>query len=163
VLPAVQPLFQTFQLTTTLFRNCLADVDDDVANARLTGNTNSLLFLAIHLVDERFYMLQVMGGVYNAPFPELANVKSIDQMPDDTPSVERVVALWDEITPKLETRFGTLTASDIEKESPFKFPPPDAPQNVLMGMSFLLHHEGYHLGQMALIRKGLGLPAMRYD
>lgn len=32
-----------------------------------------------------------------------------------------------------------------------------------MALSFLLNHGAYHMGQMALIRKGLGLSSMRYD
>jgi uncharacterized damage-inducible protein DinB len=34
--------------------------------------------------------------------------------------------------------------------------------SVAAGLAFLLTHEGYHIGQMALLRKYLGHPAMAY-
>ena len=163
MLSDVQPLFESYRLCTALFRNCLDGVDDALARRRLTSNTNNLHFLAVHLLDERFYMDLVMGGDYNPPFPELEDVSSVDEMPEDSPSIERVLELWNQVNPILESRFDGLTESDLSADSPFKFYPADAPQNVRLALAFLMHHEGYHIGQMALIRKGLGLPAMRYD
>ena len=156
-------MFESFRLCTTLFRNCLDGIVDGLARRRLTDNTNDLLFLTIHLVDARYYMELVMGGSYNAPFPGLEEISSVNDLPDDAPSIATVLGLWNQISPTLETRFEDLTESHLSAESPFKFYPKDAAQDVRMALSFLIHHEGYHIGQMALIRKGLGLPAMRYD
>jgi uncharacterized damage-inducible protein DinB len=34
---------------------------------------------------------------------------------------------------------------------------------VLGALTFLVQHDSYHLGQLSLLRKWAGLPAMRYD
>lgn len=156
-------MFESFRLCTTLFRNCLDGIDGVLARQRLTDNTNDLVFIGIHLVDARYYMELAMGGNYSAPFPRLEEVSSVNDLPDDCPSIAQILELWNQISPMLETRFEDLTESHLSAKSPFNFYPEDAPQDVRMALSFLIHHEGYHIGQMALIRKGLGLPAMRYD
>lgn len=159
----VQPLYESFRLGTVLFRNCLEGVDDSVGRKRLTDNTNHLLFLGCHLVDERYFIAQLMGGTYVPPFPELAEVGSVDDFPDDPPSIKRVLTLWNKISAELLPRFESLGEAELSSPSPIPVYPADAPGTIWMALSFLMHHEGYHIGQMALLRKGLGLPAMRYD
>jgi membrane associated rhomboid family serine protease len=34
---------------------------------------------------------------------------------------------------------------------------------ILGGLFFLVQHESYHIGQMAILRKGLGYNAMSYE
>jgi uncharacterized damage-inducible protein DinB len=161
--PTAEVLIHSFRLNTRLFTNCLTDVDEEVARKRLTPNTNNLLFLAVHLVDERFFMDVLFGGTYDAPFPELSEVESVDQMPIPGPSIDRALHLWTEISDRLEPRLFEASDEIFKTASPFKFPPSGAPQEGRMALSFLLHHESYHIGQMALLRKGLNLPPMRYD
>lgn len=163
MLGRVEPLYQTFRIGTGLFRNCLVGVDDNMARRRLTDDTNNLIFLACHLTDGRFFIRQLLGGRYDPPFPELADVRSVDEMPDPPPTLSVVLDRWTEISQRLDPLFHTLSDEDLAAEAAFRGYPKDMPQTVEPLLTFLLHHEGYHIGQMALLRKGFGLPAMRYD
>lgn len=163
MLGQVEPLYQTFRIGTVLFRNCLIDVNDELARRRLTDNTNNLIFLACHLTDARFFMQRLFGGEYDPPFPELADVRSVDEMPDPPPGIFSVLRFWNEISDRLTPLFDRVTEDVLAAKAPFKGYPRDLPQTVEPLLTFLMHHEGYHIGQMALLRKGLGLPAMSYD
>ncbi len=57
-------------------------------------------------------------------------------------------------------RFPELPTAELGRESPQKFPVSDT--SVLGGIAFLLTHEAFHIGQLAYLRKFLGLGPMSY-
>ena len=64
-------------------------------------------------------------------------------------------------TAALESRFETLESdslSDPPLEVDFVFPFEDT--TLLGGIGFLLHHEAYHIGQLALLRRIHRMSAM---
>jgi uncharacterized damage-inducible protein DinB len=54
-----------------------------------------------------------------------------------------------------------MTAADLDAPLTTQFPGA-ADQTVLSALTFLVQHDSYHVGQLALLRKYVGLPAMRY-
>jgi uncharacterized damage-inducible protein DinB len=54
-----------------------------------------------------------------------------------------------------------MTAVDSDAPVTTQFPMPNA--TVLGVLTFLVQHESYHIGQLALFRKCAGLPAMSYE
>ena len=79
-----------FRLNDRLFHNCLDALDDNAACVRPNDQTNSIAFVALHLVESRHFAAKVLG------------------------------------------------------------------------IAFLAQHESYHAGQLALLRKYVGAPAMAY-
>lgn len=156
--PHVEVLASQARLHRRLFENCLDGVDDAIAVARPNDVTNHLAFLACHLTEAREYLIEILGGDKHEHFPEIPEITRVDDY-DDWPPVERIRAAWQTASKRLETTLEAATGETLETsiEMPFLDDP-----TVDGFATFLLHHEAYHIGQMALLRKYFGLPAMEY-
>lgn len=149
-----------FRLHTRLFLNALAGVGDEAAARRIDERTNSLAFIALHLVDVRHYTVTYLGGQAENPFAALlAGVNRIDEL-QAVPPLDEIRAAWASVSAALDARLGEVDAAALDAPSPQRFPVDDA--TIAGGLAFLLSHEAYHIGQLALLRKHLGLPAMTY-
>ena len=156
----VAPLWEILALNTRLFRNCLTDVDDASAQTRPGPDANNMAFIAVHVLDARAWMARYLGVEYRHPFEdELATVTSIDDV-TRFPSLESILTAWQQVSERLGKRLPSLDADDIERESEQVFPLGD--RSVLGGMAFLLQHESFHIGQLALVRRILGFAPMSY-
>jgi hypothetical protein len=60
----------------------------------------------------------------------------------------------------MERRFAELDAPALDAELPFDLGVND--RSILGMLAFIAQHESYHIGQLSLLRKHVGLPAMRY-
>ena len=156
----VEPLNEMLKLSTRLFINSFEGVEDEAARVRPTGDTNNMAFIALHVLDARAYLARFLGLDYEHSFTGLEEVKTIDDM-TDYPAVEDMLSSWREVSDLLEKRLPTLRGEEIAKESPQKFPVEDS--SVLGGIAFLVLHESFHIGQLAFLRKYLGLSSMKYS
>lgn len=158
--PSLRPLVAILEVNTRLFRNCLRDVDDQRALARIDGHTNHLAFLACHLVGARAYLAGALGGNGSDPFAELTgDARTIDEVPRFPPVAELLDA-WALVTARLMDRVTRLGPVELQSRAPATFPVDDP--TVLGMLAFLMQHDAYHVGQMALLRKHLGFGAMEY-
>lgn len=149
-----------FALDTRLFLNAVEGITDTQAAKRPDGRTNSIAFLAAHLVDVRHFTLGYLGKPAVNPLADtLRDVGGIEDV-TGLPDLETLRTYWREVSTRLEAVADTLDADALEAPSPQHFPIDD--DTVLGGLHFLLHHEAYHIGQLALLRKHHGLPAMAY-
>jgi len=157
--PALRPLAATLSLNQRLLLNSLDGMSEESARVR-AGSGNSAAFIAVHLVDARLYLLKAIGGDMPHPFGDrLQAVKTIDDM-TWYPSLEEIRAAWYTVSARLDARLAELSAEDLAKESPTRFPIAD---ETLLGMiTFLTQHDGYHIGQVSLLRRLAGLPPMKY-
>ena len=57
-------------------------------------------------------------------------------------------------------RLDAITVAELDAVAKSPFPGPE--QSVLGLLTFLAQHDSYHVGQLAMLRKHAGLPAMRY-
>lgn len=147
-------------LHTRLFLNVLDAMGDEAAGARIAAGTNSAAFIAAHLVDSRAWAARLLGVDLPAPFGgAVAYGRSMDDL-ERVPTVGEIREEWLAVSPVLEARLAALTPEDLAGRAAQRFPIDDA---TLAGtLAFLLHHEAYHLGQLGLLRRAAGLPAMRY-
>jgi uncharacterized damage-inducible protein DinB len=154
------PLADVLRLNTRLFLNCLEEVDDAAGLMRISSATNSLAFVAVHVLDARAYLTKALGGDGVHPFSEmLSAVNSIEQV-EELPTLDQIRAAWAEVTVRLLDRVAAVSPSELETEAPAAFPISDP---TLLGMvAFLVKHDRYHIGQMAFLRKALGFDAMSY-
>lgn len=147
-------------LHTRLFLNVLDTMGDEAAGARIAAGTNSAAFIAAHLVDSRAWAARLLGVDLPAPFGgAVAYGRSMDDL-ERVPTLGEIREEWLAVSPVLEARLAALTPEDLAGRAAQRFPIDDA---TLAGtLAFLLHHEAYHLGQLGLLRRAAGLPAMRY-
>jgi len=158
--PRLQPLAHTLELNTRLVLNCLAGVDDPAARRRITPDTNSMAFLLAHLADARHFLADALGAPLPNPLADqLKYGKSEDEV-GPLPELSRLVDAWQEISSHLVTALPDVSAERLDTPSATRFPIGDP--TTLGTVAFLVQHESYHLGQLGLLRRALGLPAMSY-
>ena len=154
------PLYEIFKLNSRLFLNCLDGLTDERAAWRANDDVNSAAFIALHLTDSRHFIARLMGLTLDNPFAAITkDRRSIAEM-KSLPALEEVRAEWKKVTGEIRARMGQLDAAALEKPSGSKLPVEDG--SLLGVLTFLMQHDSYHIGQLSLLRKQLGLPAMSY-
>lgn len=158
--PRLAPLADLLRLNTRLLHNCLEDVDDTMARQRPTADTNHLAFLTAHVADARHFLAATLGVPLENPLSQqLEYGKTLDEI-GELPPLSALVAAWDRVSAHLAERMPTITASTLDAHSGLRFPVED--RTVLGAVAFLVQHDSYHIGQMALLRRQLGRKAMSY-
>jgi len=158
--PRLAPLANILDLNTRLLRNCLDGVDDVVARQRPTSDTNHLAFLTAHLADARHFLASTLGVPLENPLAaQLEYGKTLDEV-GDLPPLSELVAVWDRVSAHLAGQIPGIVASRLDADSGLRFPVQD--RTVLGAVAFLVQHDSYHIGQMAFLRRELGLQAMSY-
>jgi uncharacterized damage-inducible protein DinB len=158
--PRVTPLRTTLRLNTRLLLNCLDGLSEEMGASRPNGRTNSIAFLAAHLVDVRHFLAGALGLALDNPFAAaLGGASGIDEVAA-CPTLAAARAAWTEVGTALDAALATLAPAALDAPAPARFPVDDP--TLLGEITFLMQHEGYHVGQAALIRKFLGAPAMVY-
>ncbi|MHB1326786.1 MAG: DinB family protein [Gemmatimonadales bacterium] len=154
------PTAELFALHTRLFINTIADLDDRDALVRPNDRTNSIAFIGGHLVETRAWMGRLVGLETPAPFGgQLEHQTGIDEI-SLLPTVAALREHWNSLSRALEARLDAVTAADLSAPSGQRFPVVSG--TVLGALTFLMHHEAYHIGQLAYLRKFIGLPPMSY-
>ena len=144
-----------------MLRRALEGVSADGALERPNERTNHMAFLAVHVLDARFFLLHYVGGSAENPFAELLDGASSIEEVSYFPGASEVLEAWESLEATLEERFGSLTDSELDAPSPQGFPIDD--DSVLGGVAFLVQHDSYHVGQLAYVRKYLGHPAVGFQ
>ena len=158
--PTLAPLADLFRLNTKLFRNSLASLDEVDATARPNEHTNSAAFIGGHLVETRAWMGRYLGLDTTSPFGGvLEHATSLDQI-KVFPKLVEIRPEWEILSEAVSARLDQLTEDQLAGPGAPKFP--GVAPTVLGGIAFLLQHESYHIGQLAYLRKYLGLPPMSY-
>ena len=86
--------------------------------------------------------------------------RSIDEL-TEWPSLERIRAAWTESARAIEKRSADISAGELDAGSGTRMPIEDT--STLGLFAFMVQHDSYHLGQLSLLRKHAGLPAMSYS
>jgi len=158
--PSVAPIAAILRLNTELLLNCLAGLDDAAANRRVTPATNSITFLVAHLVDSRHYLGKVIGAPLDSPLADLlAGARSLEDLAA-LPDLAALIAAWERIAAHLAVHIERLDTPALAAAAPDRLPGGDG--SVLGALTFLAQHETYHLGQLGLLRRQIGYPAMSY-
>ncbi len=157
----VVPMHAMLRLHTRLFLNCFDEVSDETARLRPNEDTSSMAYIGLHMHDARHYMAKFVGLSESNPFEQItASAQTIDEI-EIYPSLAEMRTAWLEVTAALDNRFETLDADSLSQTPPvmeYSFPFED--ESLLGSIGFMLHHEAYHIGQLALLRRIHRLPAM---
>src|SRR5262245_48170723 len=133
---SVQPLAQVFDLNTKLFRNALVDFGEAAAATRPNDHTNSVSFIAGHLVETRAWMGRYLGLEQPAPFGgALEHVKSLDEV-KALPLLADIRSEWDLVSERVSGRLRAISDAELAGPSTQRFPGVAA--TVLGGVSFLI-------------------------
>jgi len=163
----IKILAEQFALHTRLFNNVLEDVEDLLGDKRVTDHVNHLQWIAGHLTNARYNYTSMIGLNKTFPYKELymdptkppPGNREIDGSLK-YPSLTEISTLWNALAADFVDGVSKLSDPQVLTELPFGTPIGD--KSMLGFFGFLSSHEVYHIGQMSLIRKYLGLPAMSY-
>lgn len=158
--PRLAPLAHTLELNTRLVLNCLAGVDGPTARRRITPDTNSMAFLLAHLADARHFLANTLGVPFANPLADQLKYGASEDEVGPLPELSILVDAWRKVSSHLVTALPGIPPERLDTPSATRFPIGDP--TTLGTVTFLVQHESYHLGQLGLLRRALGLPAMSY-
>lgn len=158
--PRIAPLAETLRINTRLYRNCLDGLADDTARALTAPDANSAAYVAAHMVESRYYLLGLMGAKRKSPLGDRVGWKSLTEI-TSWPTLDEVKAAWTDVGNALEETLGAMTPQQVDASVETQFPI-ETKTNLGL-LAFLVQHDSYHLGQLSLLRKTCGLPAMSYS
>ena len=151
---------ETCRLNHRLLLACLDGMDDTAAQKVLAPDTNHAAFLVLHLIDARCFLLKMLGEEVEHPFGDTYdNAKGIGDI-ERFPTVGELRAAWKQTGTWMKKAFENVTEEQLAAKPPLKMPVAD--ETCAGAVTFLAQHESYHVGQLALLRKGLGLGPMSY-
>jgi hypothetical protein len=168
IMSKIKIIAEQFALHSKLFNNVLRDVEDIQGNSRVSEQVNHLQWIAGHLANARYNYTTMIGLNKTFPFRELyvdptkppPGNREID-ISLSYPSLTEITTLWNDLAEDFVAGISALSDEQAATALPFGTPIGD---NSMLGFfGFLSSHEVYHIGQMSLIRKYLGLPAMSYQ
>lgn len=159
--PRIAPLAGILRLNNRLFGNCLVGLTDGQCHERPSDSTNSAAFVAAHLAEARFWGLKILGAERANPLEKkLGQWKGIDEI-TEWPTLDEIKAAWAEASAALDQRMAAIAPAELDKASGSQMPLEDS--SVLGLFAFMVQHDSYHLGQLSLLRKHAGMPAMSYS
>ena len=159
--PRIGPLAEILRLNTRLFVNCLDGMNDEQASLRPSAATNNAGFVALHVADARYFLLGLLGAELANPFAALAgDARGIDDL-GVLPPLGTIRTAWTAVADAVDHRLQQIAAAELDAPTASRFPV--EPPTLLGALTFLVQHDSYHVGQLALLRKHAGLPAMGYD
>lgn len=162
----ITPIAKQFALHTRLFNNVLQGIADADAGIRISDNINHLQWIAGHLNASRYGIAGLLG--LEASFKYMSIYADATQPPpgnralDATityPTLTDIMQCWNDFAPAFNHAVSNLPNQQLDEALP-----PGLPFKTLIDLlSFVASHESYHIGQMSIIRRYLGLGPMQYN
>ncbi len=156
----ITALIDQLNLQTRLFKNAVADLKDEDARKQIVPGTNHTSWLAGHTVSTRYGLANMFGAHASEPYPELFAHQKGMEAGVEYPSISDLTKDWDSISNVVIAKLNTLTDEDLAAPLPFQLPIADTTKKGYL--SFITHHEAYTIGQLGLLRRLNGYPAMTY-
>lgn len=154
-----QGLLTLFDYQTDFFAKVLDGLSEEDMHNRLNTEANHPAWLAGSLVQQRFMMASETGTGQKQAGEELFKNNKGIQAGVKYPSVEEYVEDWKRITP--EAREALVKIDDQKLDSELDMG--GMKMTYYEMICFTIYREASIIGQLALWRRLLGHPAMRYD
>jgi uncharacterized damage-inducible protein DinB len=162
----VQTLGKQFALHSRLFNNVLDSVEDAQGSERLNDQVNHIQWIAGHLTNSRYRLASMLGiqsiFPYREVYMDLTQPPPFNRPIDSSipyPPLRELTKSWNDLAGAFVTLVSGLDTEQLAGEMPTAVP---TGKTLLDFISFISSHESYHIGQMSIIRKYIGLPAMSY-
>ncbi|MBC7868116.1 MAG: DinB family protein [Gloeobacteraceae cyanobacterium ES-bin-316] len=148
-----------YEMHTSFFGRAIDGLSDDDAHNRLDTKANHIAWLAGSLVQQRFELANMLGIDQKQSAFELFKENKGIQDGVRYPSLSSFKKDWDTISPLLQDAF--INVTDERLDEPFEMP--GMKMSFYDLVSFMVYREASCIGQIALWRRLLGYPAMKYD
>ena len=152
-------LLALFDYHTAFFARALDGISKEDMHNRLKTQANHPAWLAGSLVNQRFMMTTETGTGQKQTGEELFKNNKGIQDGATYPTNDEYISDWNRITP--EAREALVKIDDKKLDSPFEME--GMKMTYFELISFTIYREASLIGQLALWRRLLGYPAMKYD
>jgi uncharacterized protein YndB with AHSA1/START domain len=156
--PSVAPVAFILAGNDSLADRAFLGVAADDLWKRPTPNTNGMLWIYGHMAAVRARMLAALGEEFDPGLGDAFGRGAALQDTTSYPSREKIGDASREVNRRLFAKLATLTDADLAK--PAQGPRPNSVQTVGEQIAFFALHDSYHVGQLAYVRKALGLPGV---
>lgn len=156
---SLKPLLSIYLVNSRLLSNSFKDVSEVLSLKRPNKKTNSMMFLLLHTMDARYYMLKELGVDIKNPFAKYVDWANTIEDIKDYPSLKKVLVEWENLESILIDTLYRVSAKKLKTKTKAEFP---GGTDILNMIAFLAEHEAYHVGQLAFIKKFLGLKAVTF-
>src|SRR5262249_6601970 len=147
-----------FASNDSLAARAFIGVDPGDLWKRPTPQTNSMLWIFAHMAAVRARLLNLLGDDYDPGWGDAFGRGAQVQDASTYPSREKINEVSREVNARLFTKLAALTDADLSQETKGALPP--GVKTVGDRLAFLAMHDSYHIGQLAYVRKALGLPGV---
>jgi uncharacterized damage-inducible protein DinB len=141
-----------FEFQSGIFQNALEGLSESNVLTRPSPHANHINWLLGHLLHCRYMLAGMIGAQVHNPFEEMY-WNSIEDK--SYPKLIEIISRWPEATEKLLSRLSEMTDAELEARTATEKP------TLEEMVSFFAYHEAYHLGQIGIVRKIIGLDAMK--
>jgi len=165
------PLIAQFRLHHLLYNNVLDGFTDDETNRRLHGDkeVNHIKYIAGHLLNSQYGFGYLAGLHLEVKWDELFAAMNESEARDDVtyPAINEIISEWNSIYDPILDALNKFSGDDWKRTPPKPLDKvfEDNPffDNTLAGfMTFLNHHQAYHIGQIGILRRAFGKEPLRY-
>ena len=105
---------EALRRVTKLYLNCLEDLPEEAGGVRAGHETNTIAFVALHLLDVRYFLAGYVGLDVDNPYAEtLEGARGIDDV-TSFPPLRELVARWREVSESVDVSWpssGSTVAS----------------------------------------------------
>ena len=159
-------LLKQFDLLDRWFKNSLANLSDEETNQRISPGMNHIKYIAGHLFHTNYVFTQFAGvkvePKWNDLFSGQGKTKALDDYP--YPHISEIIAEWDVLFPMVRNGLANLPEEILNKEVPSPIAQSGIFDSTIRDLwTFLNFHQAYHIGQIGILRKGLGKETMKYQ
>jgi uncharacterized protein YndB with AHSA1/START domain/uncharacterized damage-inducible protein DinB len=156
--PSVAPVAFIFAGNDSLADRAFLGVSADDLWKRPTPQTNGMLWIFGHMAAVRARMLAALGEEFDSGLGDAFGRGAALQDSSAYPSREKINEASREVSRRLFAKLAALTDADLSQ--PAQGPRPNSVQTVGEQIAFFALHDSYHVGQLAYVRKALGLPGV---
>jgi uncharacterized damage-inducible protein DinB len=161
----IKSLLTQFDLHQRLYNNVLSGFTDDECNRRLNGfkEVNHVKYIAGHILNSQYGIAAIAGSRPEVKWNDLFAVMGQSTAMDNItyPHIDEIKAEWNSMYLDVRDRLKSLTEEELNSKPQ---PPFDqVATSAIELLAFINHHQAYHIGQIAILRKAFGKKAMSYE
>jgi hypothetical protein len=155
----MQGLLTLFDMQTTFFARAIEGVSEENMHNRLNTKANHMAWLTGSLVAQRYYIIKESHPELKQNGGDLFEDNKGIQDGAKYPSNAEYLKDWEKVSPIAREVLATATDEKLDSEIDMGF----MKMSYYELISFTIYREASIIGQLALWRRLLDYPALRYD
>ena len=151
-------IIETLNTNNFVLAKALENISDEHFFERPSDSSNPIHFVLGHITLYRYAACKLLGDETTYKFADLYAMGKQVQDRSVYPSADEIKLEWEVASKKLEALLAKVEIEAFAKETPKKHP--IGAQNVMGAYQFIMFHETYHVGQIAILARLFGYDAV---